>query len=97
MAKDNFDLDKKDHEEFLQELEDDADYRASINLYQDKGKDTDTISVSVEGAAPTVPLHELLSEVTLKSKPVAVITDDDILIATTKGQGLLQIIEAKKK
>lgn len=58
--------DKKDYNEFLEDLEEDATYRTHVNIYKDASKiavdDTDTSSESDGEAAPKISLMEMLED-----------------------------------
>lgn len=65
------DVDDRDYERFLQELEEDAEMRATINLYRDRkavkehSMKMDVVSGSEADDAPRVSLEELLEDLSL--------------------------------
>lgn len=76
MAND-LEMNMRDREEFLQDLEDDPDYRQNINIY----KNDDLLSMSevtMDDPAPQIPLDELLDALTLATQPQIPIIDEQI-------------------
>ncbi|CAH0482201.1 unnamed protein product [Peronospora belbahrii] len=59
---------EQDYEQFLDDLEEDKEMRSQINLYKDETKQTTETNAMEEDdvAAPTVELHELLDDMTMK-------------------------------
>lgn len=66
MAQD-LEMNMRDREEFLQDLEDDPEYRANINVY--KNDDLESMSeATMDDPAPQIPLAELLDAMTLEGR-----------------------------
>lgn len=62
-----------DYDEFLEDLEEDRDYRSAINIYKDSSKYNDSASES--GDIPRIGLEEMLEDLNLEDQEMA--SDDD--------------------
>jgi nonsense-mediated mRNA decay protein 3 len=70
----HMDLGEKDKEEFMQDLEEDAEMRAGINIYKD---DLESMSeATMEDIAPQIPLAEMLQSFHI-SEAVPVLDDEE--------------------
>ena len=49
-----------EYEQFLMDLEEDADMRKEVNIYKDKNAKAPVITPEVEPDAPVIPLEEML-------------------------------------
>lgn len=68
----NLDRGTKDYREFLEDLEDDPDYRQQVNIYKDSAKQNMPVDVNdMDPSIPRITLEEMLDELVLDDVEMA--------------------------
>ena len=78
----NLKKEEQEYEQFLMDLEEDADMRHEVNIYKDKTAAAPILSGDVEPDAPVIPLEEMLEEMNLDEE----VQGDDMVLEGTSDE-----------
>ena len=78
----NLKKEEQEYEQFLMDLEEDADMRHEVNIYKDKTAAAPILTGDVEPDAPVIPLEEMLEEMNLDEE----VQGDDMVLEGTSDE-----------